>query len=240
MIYQILLILIKIIYWLLKLLFYLLKLLYFASIEILAKLNEPNINETFINENESIESKPVIDRINENDYYTYESLDCNNNQSFDCDLKLNDNQINFTDYLNPHDDLKTKIIRVENWSSSSDYYYHYTSVLNAVSILINKKINANPARVHCFGYGVFLTNLDPILSNHDLVVNNYRGNYKYYERTFIAFAFPKTTLKVKKITDKFNQRRDVLRHNGDIYLTDHDFRMIIRSYHCVSFFTCYV
>lgn len=130
--------------------------------------------------------------------------------------------------------FRPKIVQTKDeWSSSSNsaYYFHYTSVFNARCILRDKIINTSQARIPCFGRGVFMTMMGPDLSDHELIENNYRGNYKYQSKTECAFGILKSSLGggIKKIYDKFGPHRDVWRFDYAIDLNTVKYVVVIRS-----------
>ena len=101
--------------------------------------------------------------------------------------------------------------------------------MSAGNILKEKEIKVSQARIPKFGTGVFLTDLDPTSSTHELLVNNYNGNYKYQSKTQCAFALPRNYLKLVKLYDRINAPRSVYRSDESIRLEKLKFYLVLRN-----------
>jgi hypothetical protein len=122
-----------------------------------------------------------------------------------------------------------RICNKYEWWHTGDFLYHFTSRANARDILVTQCICAQNARIQCFGIGVFMTEMSPMASDQDLLVNNYRGNSKYYDRIQCAFAFRKRDSFARKFFDLTNFSRDLWRCDASIDLSRVDFFLIDRS-----------
>ena len=114
------------------------------------------------------------------------------------------------------------------------YFYHYTSVNNAIGILEDKKILAKTperARAH-FKRGVYLTIHSPDETIESLIENNYiHFSYKYIEKVQCAFAIRKQNVCSVPIWNRFG--RDIWRHETDIDLTRVNFKIVSRQNKCI-------
>jgi hypothetical protein len=90
------------------------------------------------------------------------------------------------------------------------------------------QINAGQARIKRFGFGVFMTRIDPCKDDKFLLFNNYLDNPKYQSRLECAFAISFDCIYAKKITDHFYPQRDLWRCNFNVDLKDKKFYLIIR------------
>ena len=112
---------------------------------------------------------------------------------------------------------------------NEELIYHYTSSKNAKAILKDMLIKTTQSRINT-GHGVFMTVLHPNLSNEELLINNYNGNYeKYLEKLQVAFAFKKDAINVIKLYSRKVEKRDVWRHDTPIDLRKVDFFLINRT-----------
>ena len=110
------------------------------------------------------------------------------------------------------------------------YIYHYTSKYFAKCILESKTIHLTPARVRCFGFGVFMTLMNPTMfDDRALLENNYQGNNKYSNRIECAFAVDRSMIKAEKFIDPRAPNRDLWRNGTQIDLTKVDFFLINRT-----------
>ena len=92
------------------------------------------------------------------------------------------------------------------------------------------KLYATNARIMRFGSGVFLTKLAPCVEEDQLLVNNYLYVSRYYRTKLeCAFAIKSSfSIKFKRLKDKFHPERDIWKFDGDIDLTQCEFRLINR------------
>ena len=122
-------------------------------------------------------------------------------------------------------------MNLDDWPrySNPNYVYHYTSHASADSIVKEKVINVSQARIQHFGTGVFLTELDPTATTHEIIVNNYNGSYKHVHKTECAFALPRNALKMTKLSDPLHPSRNVFRTDNPIYLDQLRYYLVSRS-----------
>ena len=124
----------------------------------------------------------------------------------------------------------SKIVAVHDWHDQNEaYIYHYTNIPNAINILEEKVLRISQARIHKFGTGVFMTKFNPKKSDNELIVNNYRGNWKYAAKLHCAFAFDSELLKANKFIDNWYIGRDLWRYDYDICLDYKEFTLILRK-----------
>jgi hypothetical protein len=118
----------------------------------------------------------------------------------------------------------------EEWNNYGDnhsYYYHYTSIANAINILKFKKIVALTPKRFNYGAGIFFTIHSPNLDDKSLIVNNYvHYVQRYIEKVECAFAIPRENIYAIKINNR--QGRDVWQHKFDIDLTRTTYKLIAR------------
>lgn len=160
------------------------------------------------------------------------------------------NQTNESIYsFRPSKRVEIEIVMLFEWHYFSHNYdiFHFTSRVNADSILDDRFIRPTQARVHCkfqifflknyfflklillgFGFGVFLTTLGPENSDHTLIENNYQGNTKYSAKVECAFAFDSNELKPIQIRDRRDWSRDIWRIDYRIELNNFEFKLVYR------------
>ena len=127
------------------------------------------------------------------------------------------------------------VIPVNEWTQHSNsydsYYYHYTSIKNAVSILRDKTIHARMPKVVHLGQGVFFTIHSPVNEDSFLIENNYiyyTGKHsKYLGNVECAFAISRRDISLKKVNNR--DGRDVWKKTGDIDLKSTNFKLVSRK-----------
>jgi hypothetical protein len=129
---------------------------------------------------------------------------------------------------------KKVLYSTEEWqdhANKKSYFYHYTSNVNAVSILRDKKIFARVGKRAHYGQGVFFTIHTPNEDDKELIENNYiyfTGNRsQYIEKVECAFAIERGEINAIKLRNCKN--RDVWQHKNDIDLTRTTFKLISRK-----------
>ena len=121
--------------------------------------------------------------------------------------------------------VKTFITGALHFVSGRTTFYHHTDRDSAEKILSSGKIRqSNPKSTNddaVFGPGTYGTKLGPDVSKDAVARNNYDGMTRYWEskrdKADVAFEFKVTTSKVE---DHSTPGRSVLKHKGDIKLTD--------------------
>jgi len=123
-----------------------------------------------------------------------------------------------------------RLFSIEEWNNYGDnnsYFYHYTSIANAINILKYKKIVALTPKRFNYGPGIFFTINCPNLDDKSLIENNYVHYVpKYIEKVECAFAIPIENIYAVKINNR--QGRDVWQHKNHIDLTRTTYKLIAR------------
>lgn len=113
-----------------------------------------------------------------------------------------------------------------DWSETQLFYYHYTSIENVVSIMSQKRINANYGRFDRAAIVCF-TILGPSTSDTALVKNNYlHQSQKWYKKIECAVAIRKSKINPLKKHDIYG--RDIWQYYENIDLTRLDYKVVLR------------
>ena len=126
------------------------------------------------------------------------------------------------------------IFSVNEWteySNNNSYFYHYTSIKNAETIVNQKTIKANTPKIIHLGRCVFFTAHPPCKDDRFLIENNYiyyTGlRSKYNPNVECAFAISQRDISLIKVYTR--DGRDVWKVKGDIDLKRITFELISRK-----------
>ena len=114
-----------------------------------------------------------------------------------------------------------------SYGNYGSYFYHYTSISNAISILRDRRIFAHTPKRAQYGVGVFFTIYSPDFEDELLIKNNYiYYSDEYSEKVECAFAIRREHVNVFKVGNR--DGRDVWQHGRDIDLTRISYKLISR------------